>query len=355
MDQRTVYIGSIPVGEEHPVRVCAEIGTYFNKEMDIAQQYVDIAKECGCDFLKGEVLHDLSVIHDGKMEHTYQTDAGAKTENYRALLERKQIPLKSYEKVYRYSIEKGLPVIASVYDKKGVDFLVEIGASAVKTASQNITNRPLIEYCARSGLPLVMDTGNAYLSEIAEAVKWAQDAGVKGLILHHRPDGNPCPPEKHNMRILTSLRQFGWPLGLSCHYDGDEMIYLAIGMGARVIEKPFYHKKERDDQDTMFTLTYEGFKTMVKKVRACSLALGKADRTELIPYQVDCRPCVVADRFLKAGTILTDDNVRFAWPLSGIPAALWNDVKGKPVARDIEEGRPIQERDIESYEKTGKK
>lgn len=356
MQQRTVHIGHVAVGECFPVRIAAEIGTYFNKEMDIAQKYVDIAKELGCDFLKGEVLHDLSIIHDSGMPHTYQTDHGPKTENYRALLERKRLPLKSYEKIYRYAIAQGFPVIASVYDKVGVDFLVSIGASAVKVASQNITNRPLIEHCAQSGLPLIMDTGNAFHHEIAEAVYWAETAGVKGLILHHRPDGSPCPAEKHNMRILSKLQEFSWPVGLSCHYDGDEMIYLAIGMGARLIEKPLYHKSERDDQDTMFTMTREAFSTMVRKVRNCSAALGKSERTELIPYQLECRYCIVADKPIGPGVVLTDQNVRFAWPMQGISAAFWNNVKGRVTVRAVAQGKPIQWEDLQGvYEKAGKK
>lgn len=347
MHQKNVEIGGVLIGGDYPVRISAEIGTYFGKDIGIAKKYIDIAIETGCEFLKGEILHDLSIIHDDTMPHTYMTDFGPKTENYRALLGRKQVSLKDYEKIFHYAQDKGMPVIASVYDVRGVDFLVSVGAAAAKIASQNITHRPLIEYCAKSGLPLIMDTGNARLSEIAAAVQWAQDNGVKSIVLNHRPDGNPCPAAKHNMRILVTLAKvFGWPVGLSCHYDGDEMIYLAIGMGARLIEKPLYHKSQRDDQDTMFTLTFDAFKEMVVKVRNCSLALGSYSRYELIPGQLECRPCLVARENIPVGAALDSDSVIFAWPMKGIAASFWNEVKGLVARRDLEKGKPIQWGDI---------
>ena len=352
MKQKTVKIGGIEVAEQYPVRISAEISTYFGKDIGIAKEYIDIAKEVGCEFLKGEILHDLSIIHDDTMPHKYMTDDGAKTENYRSLLARKQVSLKDYEKIFKYAQDKGMPIVASVYDMKGLDFLVSIGAAAAKVASQNLVNRPLIEHCAKSGLPLIMDTGDALLHEIAAAVQWAEDKSVKGIVLHHRPDGNPCPAEKHDMRILKTLSDvFGWPVGLSCHYDGDEMIYLAIGMGARVIEKPLYHKKERDDQDTMFAMTYDQFKEMVKKVRNCSAALGSSMRRSALPEKLQCRPCLVPKEDIATGTPLSLDNVIFAWPMKGICASLWNEAEGLVALKDLKKDKPIQWADLGSKSK----
>lgn len=347
MKQKTVEIAGIKIGDEFPVSIAAEIGTYFGTDLERAKEYIDFAKEVGVDFLKTEIMHDLSIIHDATMTHTYNTDAGPKTENYLKLLARKRVSLEDYEKLFRYSMEKGLPVIASVYDMKGVDFLVSMKAAAAKIASQNNTNRPLIEHCAKSGLPLVMDTGNALFHEVANAVNWAEKSGVVGLVLNHRPDSSPCPASEHNMRIIQShANAFGWPVGFSCHYEWDEMIYLAIGMGARLIEKPLYHQRFRDDQDTMFVLYYDDFKKMVRKVRNCSVALGDGVRRKQVPYQLDCRACLVASEDIQKGTALSLDNVIFAWPMRGIPAARWNEVVNLVATRDLKKGQPIKWGDI---------
>lgn len=347
MKDKNVELAGIKIGNNYPVAIAAEIGTYFGTDLGLAKEYIIFAKEVGVEFLKTEILHDLSIIHDASMTHTYNTYNGPKTENYLKLLARKRLSLEDYEKLFRFAKESRLPVIASVYDIKGVDFLVAMQAAAVKIASQNITHRPLIEHCAKSGLPLIIDTGNAFFHEIAEAVQWAETGGVRGLILNHRPDGSPCPANEQNMRILRSIADtFGWPVGFSCHYDGDEMIYLAIGMGARLIEKPLYHKQIRDDQDTMFVLYYDDFREMVRKVRNCSVALGENFRRKQSASQLECRVCLVASKDIQKGTPLSLDNATFAWPMRGIPASNWNDVVGMVAVRDLKKGETIKWTDI---------
>lgn len=348
MNHGVVDISGVKVGEGQPVRIAAEIGTYFGQDIVQAKEYVRVAKESGVEFLKTEILHDLSILWDADMMHTYKTDGGPVTENYRNLLARKLVGLKDYEKLISYAHDNGLPVIASVYDFKGVDFMAASGGAAVKVASQNITNRPLIEHCARSGLPFIMDTGNALIEEVAAAVRWAEGSGVNGIILNHRPDGSPCPANEHNMKLLESYAdKFGWPVGLSCHYDGDEMIYLAIGMGASLIEKPLYHKKFRDDQDTMFVLHYDAFNDMVHKVRNCSDARGDGARHKHISNQLENRACVVAAKDIKRGQTINSGDVLFAWPMRGVPAEYWHKISGSVVARDIKINEPIKWDDVE--------
>jgi sialic acid synthase SpsE len=347
MKNKSVEIAGIKIGKDHPVRIAGEIGTYFGTNLSLAKEYIEVAKEAGVDFLKTEILHDLSIIWDESMTLTYNTDSGPKTENFKQLLARKCVSLTAYEKLIKYSIKNGLPVMASVYDFKGVDFLVNSGAAAAKIASQNITNRPLIEHCAKSGLPLIMDTGNALLCEVASAVKWAENSGVKGVILNHRPDGNPCPADKHNMRLLESYdKAFGWPVGLSCHYDGDEMIYLSIGRGARLIEKPLYHKRERDDNDTMIVMYYDDFKEMVRKVRNCSDASGSGVREELIEEQLKHRACLVASKDIKKGTEISLENIIFSWPMEGIDASLWHKASGLKAVKYIKSGTTVNWQDV---------
>lgn len=347
MGIRNVKIGQHVIGQEQPVIVAAEIGTFFDHDMELARTYIDQVKNTGAHFLKTEILHDISVIHDNQLTHTYLTDNGTVVENYKALIQRKIVSLKEYEKLFAYARSIGLPIMASVYDFAGVDFLVSMKAEAVKIASPNIINKPLIEYCASKGFPLLFDTGNALLHEVASAVEWAENKGASGIILNHRPDGHPCPAREHHMRTIECyLESFNWPVGLSCHYDGDEMIYLAIGMGARFIEKPLFHKKKRDDQDTMFTMQMTEFKEMVRKVGNCYEALGKRYRKKQAEYGLLCRPCLVASKDIPQGETISTTNITFAFPMKGIVANLWEQVQGKKTNKPLQKGTPIQYIDL---------
>ena len=50
--------------------------------------------------------------------------------------------------------------------------LVRLGVRRLKLPSGEITNKPLLECAAETGLPLLMSSGMATLEEVQRAVKW---------------------------------------------------------------------------------------------------------------------------------------------------------------------------------------
>ena len=69
-------------------------------------------------------------------------------------------------------------------------------------------------------------------------------------MIQHSPDGHPALPKAHNLRIFqTYLEAFGLPVGLSDHHVGVEMLYMAIALGAAVLEKGVHVDADELDQD----------------------------------------------------------------------------------------------------------
>ena len=106
---------------------------------------------------------------------------------------------------------------------------------------------------------MVIDTGRASLQEVARAVEAARESGAQDILLQHSPDGHPALPEAHNLRILQAYETcFGLPTGLSDHYVGVEMLYVAIALGACVIEKGLYFDEYELDEDGAFARSGDG-------------------------------------------------------------------------------------------------
>src|SRR6185503_4308518 len=147
----------------------------------------------------------------------------------------------------------GLPIVMSVYDAAGADFAVANGVHALKIASSNITHVPLIRHVAAFGVPLLIDTGRATMAEIDRAVRTAREAGATALILEHSPDGHPARPDKHNLRTIATLGQaFGVPVGLSDHFSGTQMMHVALGLGAALLERNIVEADGLLEQDHAF-------------------------------------------------------------------------------------------------------
>jgi sialic acid synthase SpsE len=349
MTSSPVYIGDVPVGDGYPTVFMAEIGTFFNKDIDLALKLVKAAVDAGAPVVKSEVLHNPDVcIKDSGLLVKYNHAFGSKTENYRAAIERKIVPLERYRELYGYCKSLGVPFVASVYDVEGIDFFVEIGGAAIKIASHQIGNIPLIRYAAATGLAILIDTGRAYFHEVARMVYEAQQAGSGGVIVLHHPGANPAPPEAHHMRVMQTYKEaLNVPVGLTCHYRGDEILYLAVGMGANILEKGVVDDPDREEMDLVSAASLSETPAIIRKVQNCWQAIGAAPMRPKEPRDLSDRKALVARRPIAAGEAIGYDNVLFAWPPSGIPAESWDVVVGKPVTRSLAANEVIRWSDVQ--------
>src|SRR5438552_17987102 len=97
----------------------------------------------------------------------------------------------------------------------------EVAAPASKNASSELWHHDLIRAEAATGLPLVLSTGMAEMSDVEEAVVVAKEAGARAVCLLHCTVSYPAPPEAVNLKAIVTLRErFEVPVGLSDHTLG---------------------------------------------------------------------------------------------------------------------------------------
>lgn len=334
-----IYWGDIPVGPNNPPVFLAEIGTFFNQDLGqaraMAERIYEASRGVGIPVvLKGEILHSFDICLDDATVETYASKAGEiKQERYRDLIERKVVPLERYREFFGVCTRQGMPFVLSVYDLVGADFAKEVGAVAIKIASANVSHVPLIRYVAAQGLPMLIDTGRATLEEVARAVQTARAAGCHAIVVEHSPDGHPALPENHNLRLLQSYAHaFEVAVGLSDHHVGEEMLYLAIGLGASVLEKGVCLEPEALEQDVAHAMGLDELPRILTRIHNCWRALGRGLRDPAVPIRgvvaTSQRQGLIARGALKPGDILSFETVAFAWPCKGIPVHQWDVVAG---------------------------
>lgn len=351
---RSFKIGDFILSEEQPPLFFAEIGSYFNGDVDLAANMIKRVIAARDEVpeqplaLKTEILDNAEICLPTDAIETYAAkDGRVKSENYRALIERKVVPLESYAGLFKLCTDSGVPLVVSVYDFTAAKFASDHGAAALKIASSNVVHVPLIRYAAGLGLPLVIDTGRTNIAEVHRAVGTARDAGCQDIVIQHSPDGHPALPKAHNLRILRSFKQvFQVPVGLSDHHVGVEMLYVAVALGASVLEKGVHVDTEELDQDISHSMAIEDLPAVMRKVRECWQALGKpardpGDRIEGV-IGTSQRQGLVAKRDLSPGEEISFDTVRFAFPCLGIPVEHWDLVSNWRVIAPVGAGTPMQ-------------
>lgn len=347
---KTVHLGSVPVGEENDAVLVVEIGTFFNRDIGLALDYLDQAIAAGAPVFKTEILHDPDIcLADSGLSHTFTHANGQSVEDYRALIERKTVPLDDYRKLLEPCRDRGVPFIASVYDFTGIDFLKDIGAAGIKIARNNINNVPLIRHAAKSDMPVVFDAGEVTVQEIEAAVSLATDAGATDIIINHHPGANPAPAAIQNLCMIEFYREkFGTPVGLSCHYRGDEMLYLAIGAGASLLEKGFDADPDRAEQDIVSAAPFSELSNILTRIKTCSEAMGTAPVAPPEGRDLSVRAGLFAKQDIASGDVLDDSNTGFAFPPLGISVDQYDAAMGKRAAQKIARGTAISWDDLDA-------
>ena len=343
----SIKIADRVIGKKHPPLFLPEIGTFFNQDINLAKELIENLVASGAEMIKGEILHNVDIALD--VEFTaeyYSSKKGVIRERYRDLIARKVVPLSHYEEIFGFCRSENVPFILSVYDFEGATFARDIGASAIKIASSNIVHHPLIEFVSKLGLPIIMDTGCSTFAEISRAVEWLRSSGCSDLLIEHSPAAPPAPASSQNLRILRTFQDaFSAPVGLSDHYHGNEMLYIAIALGAGLLEKGVMPSGGGDEQDASHAMPIRQVKEVIECCAACYESLGAP--TKPAPQSGHpARMGLVASRDLREGDTIDLTNVSFAWPAIGIGVEHWKLVVGSKIIGTINKGQIVDWKNV---------
>lgn len=124
---------------------------------------------------------------------------------------------------------------------------------------------------------------------------------------------------------------------------GFSVAAAATALGARVIEKHFILDRSIGGPDASFSMTPDEFKTMVETVREVEKSLGTVSYEMTDKKQKNrefCRSLFVA-KDVKAGDIVTKENVRSVRPGFGMAPKYLENYIGKSFAKDVKAGQPF--------------
>lgn len=241
--------------------------------------------------------------------------------------------------------EIGLVFFSTPFDKTAVDFLETIEVPAYKVASLEITDIPLIEYIASKGKPVIISTGIATLSDIAETIDACKRAGNEQVLILKCTTEYPTPLEDVNINTIPNMAEtFNKVVGLSDHTLGISVPVAAVALGACLVEKHFILSKYLGGPDAAFSLDPQEFAAMVKSIREVEKGLGKVsyDLTEkTLKSREFCRSLFVV-RDMEFGETFTIENVRSIRPGYGLEPKYLNNFLGKKAQRDIKKGTPLR-------------
>jgi N-acetylneuraminate synthase len=338
-------INGRPIGPGQPTYVIAEVSANHDQSYDTALAIVRGAAEAGADAVKLQTYtpDTITIRSDAPPFRHGSGSLWAGTTLY-DLYAAAAMPWSWQPGLFEEARRLGIDAFSSPFDPTAVDFLVDLDVPALKVASFELVDLPLIRLMAGTGRPLIMSTGMATEAEVDEAVTAAREAGATQIALLKCTSAYPSPPDAVNLRTIPWMAErWGVPVGLSDHTTGVAVPVAAVALGACLIEKHVTRSHADATPDEAFSLDLAEFGEMVAAIRAAEAALGQV-RLEPAPDEQESRRFrrslfVVED--VRAGEALTARNVRSIRPAAGLHTREYERVLGRRAAVDIPRGTPL--------------
>jgi N-acetylneuraminate synthase/N,N'-diacetyllegionaminate synthase len=342
MQPAQIKIDQRIISATNPTFIIAEIGVNHDGSTERALELVDIAAHCGVDAVKLQIFTATNLMHAQSQFAGYQkkqvTDADPS-----AMLRRYELSPPDLRRVVQAIRRRGMLPIATPFSLADVDVVAALDLPAIKIASPDLVNRPLLQKAATLARPLIVSTGAATMDEIATSVGWMRQTP---LALLHCISSYPTPTDQANLCWISELsNQFALPVGYSDHTTEIISGSLAVAAGASIIEKHLTFDRSAPGPDHAASADPDQFAQYVQLIRTAESLRGVPGK-RVLEIEQDVRrvsrQSLVAARDLQRGQTLRQDDFLVQRPGTGISAADVSSAVGRRTIRPIPRGTLLQ-------------
>ena len=311
--------------------IIGEIGQNHNGSVDIAKLLTELVArpikedDFGIDIQPINAVkltkRDLSEeLSSSQMNRPYDNpNSFGKT--YGAHRQFLELSDEAHFEVYKYAKSLGLDFVETLCAKGCLSMLRLFTPDRLKVASRDLTNLPLLESLAETRIPIILSTGMAGKKELDEALAVITKYHDNIAILHCV---SQYPTEPDNLNLLTIRylqKHYGqYTIGFSDHTIGIAAPIVAVGMGAKIIEKHITIDRGMKGTDQKGSLGPDGVRRMVRDIRLAEHWMGTEDLyidRSVAASKVKLERSIASNKDLEVGHIITEDDIHMLSPGDG--------------------------------------
>lgn len=329
--------------------IIGEIGQNHNGSVDIAKLIVDLVarpvrdEASNLDLLPMDAVkltkRDLKEeLAAEQMNRPYNSphSFGRTYGEHRAFLE---LSDEEHLEVYRHAKGLGLDFVETLCSPGCMSLLKLFTPDRLKVASRDLTNLPLLEAMAETRIPIILSTGMAGRKELDEALEVITRHHSDIAILHCVSQ-YPTRPDNLNLRTISYLlRNYPeYTIGFSDHTIGIAAPAVAVGMGAKIIEKHITIDRHMKGTDQQGSLGPDGVNRMVRDIRVAERWLGREDLyidPAVEAAKVKLERSIATRCELPEGHVITEDDIHLLSPGDGFKWSQKNQVIGKTISKTL--------------------
>lgn len=334
---------------DSPCAIIAEIAQAHDGSLGMAHAFIDAIATTGATAVKFQT-------HIAAAESTaaepWRTRFSLQDQTRYDYWRRMEFTPEQWQGLKKHCEDKGLAFLSTPFSEPAFELLREVGVAGWKVASGEISNRPLLEKMARTGLPVLLSTGMSDLAEIDRAVQWLTPFPCP-LAVMQCTSRYPSQPEDIGLNLIQEFRKRYGISGLSDHSGTIFPGLAAVTLGAKVIEVHVTLSRYMFGPDVPASLTIEELGQLAAGIRFTETMLANPHDKSTIPEPIRqlrsiFMKSLVAATDLQAGTQLTEAMLAIKKPATGIPPFERDQVIGKRLRHALKQDQPLTWQDMES-------
>ncbi len=262
--------------DSNRILIIAEVGINHNGSITKAKKMIDIAKKSGADYVKFQIFRPLSLAIEKAKLANYQKK-NSKTDNQVQLLNKYKLNFSDFKELYKYAKTRKIKFLATAFEEESLKFLDTLKVDYIKVSSGEINNLPFLKLIKKTKKNILLSTGASTTKDVANALNILNK---KKVTLLHCNSAYPSPISDLNLNSIKFLmNKFKCSVGYSDHSSSIYTPLVAIGNGAKIIEKHFTLDKKLKGPDHKASLNPKELKQMIKLIRVFEKSVGKYQKS----------------------------------------------------------------------------
>ncbi len=329
--------------------IIGEIGQNHNGSVDIAKLIVELVARPVHEELFDLDLKPMNAVKMTKrdlneelaisqMNRIYDNpnSFGKTYGEHRAFLE---LNNEQHYEVYKYAKRLGLDFIETLCSVGCLSILKLFYPDKLKVASRDLTNLPLLEALAETKIPLILSTGMSGRKELDQALeiitKYHDDISILHCVSQY-----PTHPDNLNLNTILYLKEhYGqYTIGFSDHTIGITAPVVAVGLGAKIIEKHVTIDRRMKGTDQACSLGPDGVNRMIRDIRICERWMGRKDlfvEPDVDSARRKLERSIASKCEIHSGEVISEDMIHLLSPGDGVHWSDRNLIVGKKAIKDI--------------------
>lgn len=341
-------IANREIDPSHPPYIVAEIGCNHGGSVMEGFRLINAAKSAGANAVKIQCYTADTITYRGDGDEFKIRKGPWKGQTLHELYKKAETPPEMVKILSEYANSIKIPLFASVFDFSGVDLVHYLGLPAIKIASFELVDTPLIQMAASTGLPMIISTGMGSSEEIVDAIN-AYNHGRPGepnFALLHCISSYPASPQEANLSALGPLSALSGGhhvVGFSDHTLGFGTAVAAVAFGASIIEKHFIMDRSDGGPDSHFSMEPAEFAQLVKSCREAWQSIQPVLRPlhQVQAQNLTYRKSIYLVKDVSSGDSFSKDNCRILRPAYGLAPKFYPSVLAGVANRDLKAGTPL--------------